>query len=206
MRIIRMRIFYYGGKTMKFKKNASTPLRKLVECAILVAMAVILNFFKINSFWALGGSITVVSMLPILLAGYRHGIKWGTMTGLAYATLQILLDIAQISSWGLTPIIFIGTLLFDYLLAYGGLSLAGLFHGKKNGLWISSVVCLTWRYAMHFLSGVILFAEYDQPGFTPITWSLAYNGSYMVPEIILTTAVAFLISRIPSVAEKIRNE
>ena len=191
---------------MKSETQAKTPLRKLVECAILVAMAVILNFFKINSFWALGGSITIVSMLPILLAGYRHGIKWGIMTGLSYALIQILLDIAQISSWGLTPLIFIGTLVFDYLLAYGGLSLAGLFHGRKNGLWVSSLVCLTWRYAMHFLSGIILFAEYDQAGFTPITWSLAYNGSYMLPEILLTTAVAFLISQIPSVANKIRNE
>lgn len=191
---------------MKTEIKANSTLRKLVECAILMAMAVILNFLKINSFWALGGSITVVSMLPILLAGYRHGIKWGVMTGVGYAVLQILLDIAQISSWGLTPIIFIGTIALDYLLAYGGLSFAGLFRGKKNGLWLSSLVCLTWRYAMHFLSGIILFAEYDQVGFTPVTWSLAYNGSYMIPEIILTTAVAFLISRIPSVNQKISNQ
>ncbi len=187
-------------------KNANSPLRKLVECAILIAMAVILNFLKINSFWALGGSITVVSMLPILLAGYRHGIKWGLLTGVAYAVLQILLDIAQISGWGLTPAIFIGTLLLDYLLAYGGLSFAGLFHGKKNGLWISAIVCLTWRYLMHVLSGIILFAEYDQIGFTPLTWSLAYNGSYMLPELILTTAVAFFIGRIPAVANLKNND
>jgi thiamine transporter len=191
---------------MKTEIKANSTLRKLVECAILMAMAVILNFLKINSFWALGGSITIVSMLPILLAGYRHGIKWGVMTGVGYAVLQILLDIAQISSWGLTPIIFIGTIALDYLLAYGGLSFAGLFRGKKNGLWLSSLVCLTWRYAMHFLSGIILFAEYDQVGFTPVTWSLAYNGSYMIPEIILTTAVAFLISRIPSANQKISNQ
>lgn len=187
-------------------KNSNSPLRKLVECAILMAMAVILNFLKINNFWALGGSITAVSMLPILLAGYRHGIKWGSLTGIGYAVLQILLDIAQISSWGLTPAVFAGTLLLDYLLAYGGLSLAGLFHGKKNGLWISAIVCLTWRYAMHFLSGIILFAEYDQVGFTPVTWSLAYNGSFMIPEIILTTAAAFLICRIPAVAKAVNNE
>lgn len=187
-------------------KNANSPLRKLVECAILMAMAVILNFLKINSFWALGGSITVVSMLPILLAGYRHGIKWGLLTGIGYAVLQILLDIAQISSWGLTPAVFAGTLLLDYLLAYGGLSLAGLFHGKRNGLWISAIVCLTWRYAMHVLSGIILFAEYDQVGFTPLTWSLAYNGSYMLPELILTTVVALLIGRIPAVSQSVNNE
>lgn len=187
-------------------KNANSPLRKLVECAILIAMAVILNFLKINSFWALGGSITVVSMLPILLAGYRHGIKWGLLTGITYAVLQILLDIAQISSWGLSPAIFVGTLLLDYLLAYGGLSFAGLFHGKKHGLWISAIVCLTWRYLMHVLSGIILFAEYDQIGFTPLTWSLAYNGSYMLPELVLTTVVAFFIGRIPAVAKLTNND
>ncbi len=175
-----------------------TRVRKLVECAILIAMAVILNFIKINSFWALGGSITAVSMLPILLAGWRHGIKWGLITGISYAALQIILDIAQISSWGLTPIIFIGTLVLDYLLAYGSLSLSGLFHGKKHGLWLSAIFCLTLRYIMHVLSGVILFAEYDQVGYTPLTWSLAYNGSYMLPELIFTTIVAFAISFIPA--------
>lgn len=174
-----------------------TRVRKIVECAILIAMAVLLNFIKINSFWALGGSITAVSMLPIILAGWRHGIKWGLITGIAYAVLQILLDIAQISSWGLTPAIFIGTLILDYLLAYGSLSFSGLFHGKKHGLWISAIVCLFLRYVMHVISGVILFAEYDQIGYTPLTWSLVYNASYMLPEMVLTTIVAFGISYIP---------
>ena len=174
-----------------------TRSKKLVECAILIAMAVILNFIKINSFWALGGSITAVSMLPILLAGWRHGIKWGLITGITYAVMQIVLDIAQISSWGLTPAIFIGTIVLDYLLAYGSLSLAGLFHKKKQGLWLSAIICLLLRYVMHVLSGVILFAEYDQIGYTPLTWSLVYNGSYMLPEIILTTIVAFVVSFIP---------
>lgn len=174
-----------------------TRSKKLVECAILIAMAVILNFIKINSFWALGGSITAVSMLPILLAGWRHGIKWGLISGITYAVMQIVLDIAQISSWGLTPAIFIGTIVLDYLLAYGSLSLAGLFHEKKQGLWLSAIICLLLRYVMHVLSGVILFAEYDQIGYTPLTWSLVYNGSYMLPEIILTTIVAFVVSFIP---------
>ena len=174
-----------------------TRSKKIVECAILIAMAVILNFIKINSFWALGGSITAVSMLPILLAGWRHGMKWGLITGISYAVLQIMLDIAQISSWGLTPAIFIGTIVLDYLLAYGSLSLAGLFHGKKHGLWLCAIVCLSIRYLMHVLSGVILFAEYDQIGYTPLTWSLVYNASYMLPEIILTTIVSFVVSYIP---------
>ncbi len=180
-----------------------TRSKKIVECAILIAMAVILNFIKISSFWALGGSITAVSMLPILLAGWRHGIKWGLITGISYAALQILLDIAQISSWGLTPAIFIGTIVLDYLLAYGSLSLAGLFHGKKRGLWLSAIVCLSIRYLMHVLSGVILFAEYDQIGYTPFTWSLVYNASYMLPEIVLTTIVSFIVSYIPGLK---RNE
>ena len=184
-------------------KNQTKSTAKLIECAILVAMAVILNFIKINSFWALGGSITAVSMLPMLLAGYRHGIKWGTITGVTYAVIQILLDIAQISSWGLTPIIFVGTIVLDYLLAYGSLSLAGLFNGKKNGLWISAIVCLSLRYAMHVISGIILFAHYAQDGFTPVSWSLAYNGSFMIPEMILTGMVAFLLCRIPVIYDRI---
>jgi thiamine transporter ThiT len=35
------------------------------------------------------------------------------------------------------------------------------------------------------------------------TYSIVYNGMYMIPEMILTAVAALLIARIPQVAEKI---
>ncbi len=183
----------------------SSRIQKLTECSILIAVAVILNFIKFNAFWALGGSITAVSMLPVLLIGYRHGVKWGILGGMVYTTLQIIFDIGQISSWGLTTTVFIGTIVLDYLLAYGSLSLSGIFSKKTHGLCLASIVCLTLRYVFHVISGLVLFAEYDQVGFTPLTWSLAYNASYMLPEIIFTTVVAFLVEKIPAISGRMTD-
>lgn len=79
-----------------------TNLNKLVECAILLAAAAVLSFIKVVEM-PLGGSVTAVSMLPIVLAGYRNGWKWGLLTGVTYSVFQIIMDIGKLMSWGLTP-------------------------------------------------------------------------------------------------------
>ena len=45
----------------------------LVECSVLIAMAFVLSFIKIIDM-PYGGAVTAASMLPIILAGYRHGL------------------------------------------------------------------------------------------------------------------------------------
>ena len=58
-----------------------TKLRCLTECAILIAIATVLSFIKLYKL-PLGGSITALSMLPILLAGYRNGFRWSVTASL----------------------------------------------------------------------------------------------------------------------------
>ena len=70
-------------------KREYSKVRALTESAVLIAMAFILSLLKL---WKmpLGGSITPVSMLPILLIGYRHGPAWGLISGLGYSILQFI--------------------------------------------------------------------------------------------------------------------
>ena len=57
--------------------------KKLVESALMIALALILNnVFRIKV-GAAGGSITLFSMLPLTLLGYRHGVRWGMLCGAA---------------------------------------------------------------------------------------------------------------------------
>ena len=44
-----------------------------------------------------------------------------------------------------------------------------------------------------FLSGFIFYGQYAPEGVNPVWYSLTYNGSYMLPETILTTVAAVLI-------------
>lgn len=176
-------------------------LRRLTECAILIAIATVLSFIKLYKL-PLGGSITALSMLPILLAGYRNGFKWGVIASFTYAFLQLMVSIAEIASWGLTAGIFIGAVLFDYLLAYGSLCLAGLFSNKKYGLLWGTLVSLPVRFIMHFISGYIFFGSWAPEGYTPFAYSVVYNGSYMLPELIITAIAALIVSNIPAVTGK----
>ena len=168
-------------------------IRRLTESAILVALGFVLSYVRVK-FLPYGGSITCLSMLPILLVGYRHGLSWGLGAGVVYGLLQALQEgsLAPPSS-GLAE--YFGMMALDYVLAFGVLSLSALFREKKNGLVYASLLCLSLRYVCHILSGVILWGSYAWEGWAVFPYSVAYNGTYMIPEIILTSAAAFLLTR-----------
>ena len=181
------------------KKNRT---RTLCECAIMLALAVILSYIQFGKLpW--GGAITPASMLPICLIAIKHGPKWGLGTAFCYSWFQILQG--GVFGWGLTPGMLIASLLLDYILAFTVLGLAGLF-SKKGDLWNVigiAIVCVV-RFLVHFAAGIILWANLEQFvafGETfvnrPVLYSLLYNGSYMLPETVITVAVAVLLFKIP---------
>lgn len=66
----------------------------LVECSVLIAMAFVLSFIKIIDM-PYGGAVTAASMLPIIIAGYRNGLKWGLITSFTYSILQLLTGLSN---------------------------------------------------------------------------------------------------------------
>ena len=68
----------------------------LVECSVLIAMAFVLSFIKIIDM-PYGGAVTAASMLPIIIAGYRNGLKWGLITSFTYSILQLLTGLSNVS-------------------------------------------------------------------------------------------------------------
>ena len=107
-------------------------------------------------------------------------------------------------------------ILFDYLIAFTVLGLGGLFKGKiKNAaaaLALGSVVVSLLRLVAHFISGYLFFGSYaewffSKEGFTlgetilskysgnllAAIYSLFYNASYMIPEMIITAVVAAIL-------------
>ena len=45
------------------------------------------------------------------------------------------------------------------------------------------------RFLCHFVSGVIFFASFAPPGMSPWLYSVIYNGSYLVPELVISVIV-----------------
>lgn len=174
----------------------SNKTKKITESAILIAIATVLSFFpKLNSFWVNGGSVTICSMLPIIIISYKYGIKWGCISSLAFAILQLILNFAMPPANNI--FLIIACAMIEYFVAFGILGLGGIFRGKGKSvtseLAMGVVFTLTIRFFCHFIAGVIIWGSLVDVG----SWqfSLMYNSSYMIPEIIITTMGAIIISK-----------
>ncbi len=173
--------------------NTSKKTYLLVECAVMIALSAILSLIKV---WTMpmGGSVTLLSMLPVCYFAVKNGTGWGLTCSFVYALVQIALDIGGIMSWGLTAQIFIGTLIFDYILAYGVLGLSGVF-GNKSLIKVAAGISLSVfiRLIFHFISGCIFFGTWENGTWAVISYSAAYNGTYMLPELVFTVVGAVAI-------------
>jgi thiamine transporter len=173
------------------KMKSST--QKLVESGVMIGLAVVLSMLKIFQM-PLGGSITVCSMLPIMLISYKNGLKWGLGTAFAYSLIQLFLDISVLSRSGLTAASFVGSIFFDYLIAFTLLGLAGIF-GKGFVKYILGMVfAVSLRLISHIISGAIFFAAFLPKNWSnPFIYSIAYNATFLLPDLAICLIVGALI-------------
>lgn len=161
-------------------------IQTLAECAVMVSLAFVLSLIKIIEM-PFGGSVTLLSMLPVCLISLRHGIKWGMGTAFVYGCIQALISGAV--GWGLSVKVLIICFVLDYFAAFAVLGLAGIF--KKFGT-LGEIVgvfsACALRFVCHYISGVTIWSSNAlDAGFTnPFIYSLVYNGAYMLPETIFT--------------------
>ena len=157
-----------------------TNTKRLTESAMLLAVAIVLElvskmFIPEQPF---GGQLTLVSMLPVVLISYRHGVKWGLWAGVAYAAIEMLLGAKTVAAAFQPGYFGDGTMitnaiimcLLDYLVAFTVLGLGGIFRdrleSKGAALACGSLVALGARYLAHIASGYILFAGWAEWFFT----------------------------------------
>lgn len=169
------------------KKCFVFTVKDIVEIAMLVAAAIVLDlpFLKIR-IGSNGGSISF-SMIPLFLIAFRKGLFKGFIgIGVVYGLITCFID-----GWG------IQTYPLDYLLGYGSLSIVGLFSNlvfPKNVdkysfkgimyLILSIAVAAFLRLCFATLSGIVIY-ELDFVG------SLVYNIIYVLPSSVI--AIALLI-------------
>ena len=154
--------------------------KRLTESAMRLAMAIVLELVSKMFIpeMPFGGQITLVSMLPVVLISYRHGVKWGLVSGFAYALIEMVIGAKTVAA-AFQPGYFgdaamIGNALImcllDYLVAFTVLGIGGCFRNRiKNpgvSLMCGSIVALSARFAAHVLSGFILFSGWAEWFFT----------------------------------------
>ncbi len=183
---------------MTEQKNNKNNTYRLVLSAVMVAMATVLSFIQPYSL-PMGGSVTLFSMVPIIVVAWLYGTKWGLLTGGVMSIIQLLFGF---SNFGYVSgfVAYLVLIFADYVCPFTLLGLGGIFRGhiKNNTLAISLgalLVCFL-RFLCHFISGITIWASWadNKTWKAVILYSLTYNGSYMLPETIITIVGCVLLS------------
>lgn len=178
----------------------------------MVSLATVLSFIKIYDA-PLGGSVTLLSMLPIITLAFRRGTLVGVGSAFVYSIIQIILGLGTIAYVPTATGIF-GTLMLDYIIPFTVLGFAGVFY--KNGqdkkraliaILAGTFMVVALRYLSHVLSGNIIWYEITKENnwneyvhqVDPWTYTLVYNITYMGPEAAITLLASPIILKLKDI-------
>ena len=178
--------------------NTQTPVRRLVESAIMVALAVVLSLIKLAEL-PYGGSVTCASMLPILVIAYRNGPLWGLGSGLVFSVVQLVTGLSVLSyvtGWQSV----LAVILLDYIFAFVVSGLGGIFRkqgrSQETALIFEALLVSVLRFFFHVVSGATVWAGLSIPDGAALGYSLVYNATYMIPETIVLLIATLYIGSI----------
>ncbi len=172
-----------GGKTMKRSSESESATQLLAEAIVFIALSAALNSIKLYQL-PYGGSVTLAGMVPVLWLSLRRGPVVGTYAGIVLGLVVMMIE----------PYLYYpAQVLLDYPIAFGALGLAGIFRKRPV---IGVGVGMLGRFISHFVSGVFFFSMYAKDwGMGPVTYSIAYNGSYLIPEFVVSAVIIYLLSK-----------
>lgn len=181
-----------------FRKKTSVKLKakSLAYAGVMVALSFGLSYVKIYT-QPQGGSITLFSMLPIMLYAYMFGVRDGLMAAFAYSILQCVQGVYFLN---------IVQFLFDYIIGFTMLGLAGAFH-KRNmsinlpldkaksaltkalyafinnfpfALFLGMIIGFVARYLASVIAGYAFWSDFAPVGEHPLIYSIVYNSVLLI--------------------------
>ena len=178
-------------------KTKHSSVIALTECAIMIALSTVLSIIKIVDL-PYGGSITAASMLPIVIAVYRHGTAWGFGIAAVSSAIQLLLGMNTLS-YAVTWQAAVAIILFDYIIAFTVFAFSGIFKKMiKNteiAILLGILLASALRFICHTAVGCTVWAGISIPTGAALIYSISYNATYMIPEtIILALAGTYVFS------------
>ena len=172
------------------KEKLTFDARSLAYAGVCAGMSFALSYIKL---WDMpqGGSITLVSLLPVMLYAYIFGAKKGVFVGFAYGVLQAVQD-----PWIIHPAQF----LLDYPVAFSAAGLAGLLRENKalknlpqGKFALGAMLAGAMRFICHVLSGALAFEAYAE-GQNVWLYSLVYNSYVFIDVALVIAAGVFILS------------
>ena len=205
----------------------NSKTKRLTTTGVLLAISAVLFAFPIIPL-PYDGEVTIAAMVPIIILGYKYGVKWGIFSGIALSLIQIVIGASSSGAFavpgqGAKMIIqIILVVILDFIVAFTSLGLSGMFKNKiKNNaasLALGAFCVCVLRFLSHFISGVIVWGSYADAGFAPkllsgfsgyglmVAYSFVYNASYMLPETIITVIVCIALISVKPLKKYIIDE
>ncbi|MBO7363730.1 MAG: energy-coupled thiamine transporter ThiT [Lachnospiraceae bacterium] len=173
----------------------STTERLAVTAMMLAASTLLSSVIKLLDL-PYGGSVTLASALPVMVVSFRYGTPWGLLTGLAHGLIQLVLG-RNTLSYVTGAASVAAVIILDYLLAFTFYGLAGVFRKMKSqpaAFVLGAFVVSVLRYISHVISGCTVWAGLSIPTEAALQYSLIYNATYMLPEMLILIVVSYYIS------------
>lgn len=166
-------------------------LSAITEGAVMVALAMVLNLLRAPTDWlgGTGGSLEL-TMIPLAVYALRRGTLWGVGAGAVFGTLKCIVGGGVAYGWA--------ALLLDYTAAFAVVGLAGLL--KNAPVWGAALGALS-RYAVHVLSGVLIWGQWMPEEFLGLAmtnvwvYSALYNWVYMSVNGVMLCLVTAILSK-----------
>ncbi|MBR3148747.1 MAG: energy-coupled thiamine transporter ThiT [Eubacterium sp.] len=169
---------------------ANKKTNVLTITGAMLALGVILSFIKIFE-WPFGGSITLASMVPIVIIGFKYGPRWGVFSAFMYSILQAVLGATTTQAFaGMydpdnvnASMMKIALMAFlDYITAFTVLGLSGVFRDRIKSNTIAFTVgtgfAVLLRFAAHFVSGFVLWGDYAESFFDTLKDTFTEGGRF----------------------------
>lgn len=162
------------------ESQSAEKTKVLAEATIFIALTIVLKdvlppIYEMPQ----GGAVTIAGLVPLIWFALRRGLKYGVFAGFVYGLIHALLP----GSYIIHPV----QGLLDYPIAFAALGLAGAF--RKIPL-VGVAVGIVGRFVSSFLAGIIFFTSVSFEG---VYASAVYNGTYLIPEFIITAVVSYIL-------------
>lgn len=174
--------------------------KSIAYAAVCIAASFALSYIKFFQM-PQGGSVTLVSLLPLMIYSYMFGVKKGVAAGAVYGILQAVQD---------PFIIHPAQFFLDYPIAFAAAGLAGVFARFKQldklpqvQFALGAVAATVLRFASHVLAGVFAFSEYSTLD-NVWAYSMAYN-SFVFVDIAITVVAGAIVFSVKSFAAQVRR-
>ena len=170
------------GNNVTNQSLSAQKVKILAEATVFIALSIVLKdvlppIYEMPQ----GGAVTIAGLVPLMWFALRRGAKYGIFAGFIYGAIHAVLP----GSYIINPV----QGLLDYPIAFGALGLAGLF---KRIPAIGIALGISGRFLSSFFAGLFFFTP-DPFSIEGIYASAVYNGTYLIPEFLITLVVIYIL-------------